>query len=72
MPFWSWIKRTEHQVPWGWLSGLIGASALSLALYTTYHEKKPDVAFEVVSEANVLDVHTPLPDLTVLFRGQDI
>lgn len=42
------------------------------AIYTFYFKKKPDISFEILSESNVLDIHKPLDDLIVLFKGEDI
>jgi len=43
-----------------------------LGIYFTLHEKKPDVAFQIKAESNILDVHQPIKDLTISFRGKDI
>lgn len=34
--------------------------------------KNPDIIFQIVAESNILDVHKPMKDLTISFRGNDI
>ena len=43
-----------------------------VGVYLFLHEKKPDIFFEIISEANVLDLHRPLKDLAISFQGKDI
>ncbi len=56
---------------------LLSASFLSLivALLTFYYEvqrTKTNLVVDVLSESNVMDVRTPLKDLSILFQGSDI
>src|SRR5713226_2669678 len=56
---------------------LLSASFLSLiiglvALYYTVRGTKTSLVVDVTSESNVMDVRTPLKDLSILFQGQDI
>jgi hypothetical protein len=41
-------------------------------VYSTYQENKSEISFKIINEANVLDVHEPLSDLTISFQGEDI
>jgi hypothetical protein len=50
---------------WGIVIGLI-------ALYYTVRGTRTNLVVDVVSESNVMDVRTPLKDLSILFQGQDI
>jgi len=43
-----------------------------VTLILIFHERKPDISFEITNEANVLDVHKPLEDLAISFQGEDI
>src|SRR5260370_25256979 len=56
---------------------LLSASFLSLivALLTFYYEvqrTKTNLVVDVLSESNVMDVRTPLKDLSILFQCSDI
>ena len=54
-------------------SALFVMAVLSLSLaYLAFQEPEPGVTFETVRETNVLDLHRPLEDLTIVFRGQDV
>ncbi len=57
-----------------WSSVAVLASLLLtiLGIYLTAHEKKPDVVFQIKAESNILDVHKPIKDLTISFRGNNI
>lgn len=52
--------------------GGISLLAAIAGLYQFIHEKKPDMSYEVINEANVLDVHKPVDELAVTFQGQNI
>jgi len=45
--------------------GLIG-------IFLFFYKEKPHLSFEVTQESNVIDIHQPQKDLTVLFRGTDL
>jgi hypothetical protein len=67
----SWIQRVERRYAWnviGFVMALVGIVLTVLSL----REKSAAVAFTVVGEANVLDVHAPVPSLDVLYKGQSI
>ena len=56
---------------------ILSASFLSLvigliALYYTVRRTRTNLVVDVTSESNVMDVRTPLRDLSILFQGQDI
>src|SRR5437016_12539681 len=72
MGLFSWFKYAEKRYPLGALGVLIGLVGIALGIYVGRHERKPNILFEVLSEANVLDIHTALPELTILFRGEDV
>ena len=72
MPIMKWLKTAEERFPWT-LIGVLAAIAFGVVgLYSVFHESKPDISFEIVSEVNVLDVRKPLKDLAISFRGEDI
>ena len=70
-------KRSFLRNPTFWLAviaitslvvGLLGA----LLAYLALKEPVPAVTFETISDTNVLDLHRPMRDLEVVFRGQNI
>ena len=65
-------KTMERALPWPFLGVAVTVLLGIPALYVALHEKNPDIVFEIVADANVVDVHKPLKDLTVMFRGEDI
>lgn len=65
-------KTMQKALPWSFLGVVVTVLLGIPALYVALHEKNPDIVFEIVADANVLDVHKPLKDLTVMFRGEDI
>ena len=50
---------------------LIGVLSVTLA-YLALRPPEPGVAFETISETNVLDLRRPLQDLSIVFRGQNV
>jgi hypothetical protein len=67
----SWLKKLEARYAWsfwGLVAGLIG---IALAIWSV-REKRPEVSYVVVSESNVLDVHTPVAALDVLYQGESL
>ena len=37
-----------------------------------YYAEHPNITFDIVNDANVLDVHKPLSELNIYFQGEDI
>ena len=64
--------RIEQILPWSFLGVLITLVLGAPPIYLALREKKPSVTYEITSDYNVLDIHKPLKDLAILFRGQDI
>ncbi len=68
----SGFKGLETRYPWG-VIGFAATLILGLpALYLTLRELTPRVTIEVLSVANVFDVYRPLPELTIVFKGENI
>jgi hypothetical protein len=65
-------KAMRKALSWSFLGVFFTLLFGIFALYLALHEKKPDIVFEIIADANVLDVHKPLKDLTVTFDGEDI
>lgn len=71
----SWLQNIEKKLPWGFFSVLLAIPAIFLAgigVTTALIEKKPDVEYQILNAANVLDLHTQLQDLKILFKEEDI
>ncbi len=65
------IKKIKN-LPWGAISGVIGAIITMSAAYISLRKPVPMIKADMISESNVLDVHTPLEELAILFQGEDI
>lgn len=63
--------KIEQALPWSFLGVLFTILVGGPPIYLSLREKATKLTYEV-SDYNVLDVHRPLKDLSVLFRGQDI
>jgi hypothetical protein len=71
----SSLKQLEVRYPWSLLAfvlGVIGIIGMVVGLYATFHERKPSLRYEILSESNVFNVQKPLPNLRVLFQGRDL
>ena len=66
------IKKIESILPWSFLGVLLSVLLGGPALYLTVHEKKPELIFQVIAESNILDIHTPMKELKITFRDDDI
>ena len=64
-------NKIEQFLPWGFLGVFLTVLVGAGSLYLTLRDRAPSIAIEV-SDYNVLDLHRPLKDLSILFRGQDI
>jgi hypothetical protein len=68
----KWFMILEKRFPWGML-GWVTAVLLGVpSIYYAIHEAKPGIRVEIVSVSNVLDIHRPIPDLAISFKGQEI
>jgi hypothetical protein len=67
----SWLKKIE-KLPWGLIGTILGLAFGIFGIYSLFYENKPNVSFEITSEANVLDIRKPLKDLNIAFQGEDI
>lgn len=68
----SFFKRVEHKFAWSFVGVFIALIVGALTLYQVFQEDRIEISLEIISEANVLDVHKPLKELIISFQGEDI
>lgn len=57
---------------WG-LLGIFATVVLGMpAIYYAVHEKQPHISYELIGDSKVLDVHQPVKELEIRYRGEDI
>lgn len=57
----------------GTLLGIVATVIIGVpGIYFAMHEKQPHITYELVGDSKVLDVHQPIKDLEILYRGEDI
>lgn len=65
-------KRIEKATLWA-LIGIVATVILGVpAIYFAVHEKQPHISYEIVGDSKVLDVHQPVKELEIRYRGEDI
>ena len=65
------IKTHIDKVNWS-LTGVIIALLLGIFPVYDFYFEDPNITFDIVNDANVLDVHKPLSELNIYFQGEDI
>jgi len=68
----SWLRKIEERYAWGVIGVLLSLLFGAAGLYTFFHERKPNVSYEITNESNVLDLRQPIKNLSILFQNQDI
>ena len=66
------LGKLKDKVPLGLLGIFLTIIFGLIGLYSVFHEARPNISFEIVNEANVLDIHKPLKNLIIYFQGEDI
>ncbi len=66
-----WLRRVDKNVAVGLLIA-VPSLVVGVSSWCASQEKRPEISFQIINEANVLDVHKPIEDLQVLFQGGDI
>jgi hypothetical protein len=64
--------RIDDRFSWAFTGVLVAVVFGIVGLYATLRENRPNLVVEIENQADVLDVHRPLEDLKLSFRGQDI
>jgi hypothetical protein len=71
MRVFEWLREKESRFAWSLLGFVVGVLSLLISYFTSV-ERRPHVVFTVLADTNVLDLHTALPDLKILFRDVDL
>ena len=66
------INNFYRKLHWGLLGIVISMIFGFFGLYSIFHENKPNISFKITNEANILDLHKPLEELSISFQGEDI
>ncbi len=65
-------SKLQRETIWA-LLGILVTVILGLpAIYYTIHEKVPHIAYEIIGDTKVLDVHKPVKELEIRYKGEDI
>jgi hypothetical protein len=65
-------KRIEKATLWALLGILATVILGAPAIYFSVHEKRPHISYEIIGDSKVLDVHQPVKELEIRYRGEDI
>jgi hypothetical protein len=73
MGVFSQIEKVEKGFAWGFTGVLLAVVFGGMAIYTEFFRRTaPQVEFELIGNTPVLDVREKVPELEVMYRGQDI
>jgi len=65
-------KKYIKKIPWSLFGVVLTLVFGFFAVYSAFHERKPNILFEITNEINVLDIRKPLEELSISFMGEDI
>jgi len=68
----TYLQGFSKSVTRPWIMGILGFASVFIAVYSLYHEKTADLSFEIINEANVIDINKPLDDLSISYQGEDL
>ena len=66
------VKKFAEKLVWSFIGVLIGFLALGYIEFQEFYATRSQVMIEVTSKTNVLDVRRSMPELVILFQGEDI
>ena len=67
------INRWEKRYAWSLLGFVLAVIFVALSIYSEFvRDRRPQVRFEVISDASVLDVREQLGNLEIIYDGRDI
>ena len=64
--------RMDDRFSWSFTGVVLALLFGAVAVYSVVHERRPSLVCEIDNQSDVLDLHRPLQDLKLAFRGQDI
>lgn len=67
----NWFRRQSQRM-FSFLLVTAAILGLGLAAYQFLHTKQAFFDVDIIADSNVVDVNQPLPELSLLFEGQDI
>lgn len=65
-------NKLDQKFSWGFLGTVLCIIFGVFAVYTWFHDKKPQMKFEVLSQAPVYDIRENVGKLDILFNGENI
>lgn len=69
----SFLNSIDGKFPWSFVGCLIGVAALIVALYfALFYKRGPDLRLDILSSSPVLSIQEGVPDIKIIFKGQDI
>ena len=66
------VDKIERKIPWGVIGVTLTILFGFVSFYTYFNQIKPNIQYEVLNESNVLDIHKPLDNLTILLNNENI
>jgi len=73
MPLLQHLKELDRRYAWSLIGTVLAVFGLSLAVYSQFiDDKRPELQFDILTNASVLDVKEQLSNLSVMFDGVDI
>ena len=64
--------RIDDRFSWSFTGVILAVLFGAIGLYSLLRENRPNLVCEIQNQSDVLDLHRPLKDLALEFRGQDI
>jgi hypothetical protein len=68
----AWTKKIDKKVGWGFVGAVLAILFGIPAIQAWWFPSRPMVVCEIGNEANVLDIHQSLKDLSITFKGENI
>ncbi len=73
MPSWKKIKEGQNKVAWSFIGVILAIIFFVATLYlAVFYEKKASIQFDIISQANVLEVKEQIGKLSIFFAGENI
>ncbi len=64
--------RLDERFSWSFAGVILALAFGGFALYAYYHQVRANIVFEIEAQSDVFDLHRPLQDLSLSFRGVDV